>query len=184
MVGRLISSLIHRLRGDADIYLLKQRGLRIGDNCSLQPQCIIDPSHCWLVEIGDNVTIAPRAYILAHDASTKHQFGYTRIGLVTIGDNVFIGAGAIIMPGISVGKNSVIGAYSVVSNDIPSGVVAVGNPARPVCSIEEYAQKRAQEISTTPVFEWEYTIAGGITLTKKDEMVKALRDNSRVGYVR
>ena len=146
MVGRLISSLIHRLRGDADIYLLKQRGLRIGDNCSLQPQCIIDPSHCWLVEIGDNVTIAPRAYILAHDASTKHQFGYTRIGLVTIGDNVFIGAGSRILYDVTIGDNVIIGAGSLVNKDIPSGTVAAGVPCKVIGSFDEYMNRlRAEE---------------------------------------
>jgi maltose O-acetyltransferase len=71
-------------------------GMQVGKNCSIQPGVVIDYSHCWLIKIGDNVTIAPQAYLLAHDASTKRINNYTKIGSVTIEDNVFIGAGAII----------------------------------------------------------------------------------------
>lgn len=75
-------------------------GLKIGENCHILGECIIDPGHCWLISIGDNVTLAPRVHILAHDASTKRILGYTLIGRVTIGNNVFIGAGSIILPNV------------------------------------------------------------------------------------
>lgn len=67
-------------------------GLKIGKNCEIKGEVIIDPGHCWLIEIGDNVTIAPRCHILAHDASTKRFLGHTVVGRVVIGNNVFIGA--------------------------------------------------------------------------------------------
>lgn len=75
-------------------------GMKIGNNCSIQPGVVFDYSHCWLISIGNNVTIAPEAYLLAHDASTKRLNRYTKIGSVQIKDNVFIGASAVIMPGI------------------------------------------------------------------------------------
>lgn len=46
-------------------------GLKIGEGCAVMDGCIIDPGHCWLIEIGDRVTLAPRVHILTHDASTK-----------------------------------------------------------------------------------------------------------------
>ena len=70
-----------------------ENGLTIGKNVAVMGEVILDPGHCRLIEIGDNVTIAPRVHILAHDASTKRELGYTKIGRVTIGNNVFIGAG-------------------------------------------------------------------------------------------
>lgn len=70
-------------------------GLKIGKDCSVMGECIIDPGHCWLIEIGDRVMLAPRVHILAHDASTKRSLGYTRLGNVSIGNDVFIGAGSI-----------------------------------------------------------------------------------------
>lgn len=90
---------------------------------------IIDPSHCWHIKIGDNVTLAPRVHILAHDTSTKHFLGYTRIGNVVIGNNVFIGADSVILPGVTIGDNVVVGANSTVSRDVPSNVVVAGSPA-------------------------------------------------------
>ncbi|MDA0564458.1 sugar O-acetyltransferase [Streptomonospora sp. S1-112] len=56
---------------------------------------------------------------------------------ITIGDNVWIGGGAIVLPGVAVGDDSVIGAGAVVTRDVPAGVVALGNPARPVRALHE-----------------------------------------------
>lgn len=91
------------VRGDANVSNLIKRGMVVGENLQLQGECKIDSSHAWLISIGDNVTIAPRVHILAHDASTKKHLGYTRIGLVSIGDNVFVGADSVILPGVQLG---------------------------------------------------------------------------------
>ena len=97
-------------RGEVPLSVLLKRGLTVGNNFSMQSSVTIDPCHCWLVSIGDNVTIAPHVQILAHDASTKGYLGYTKIGRVVIGSNVFIGAGTIILPSITIGNNVIIGA--------------------------------------------------------------------------
>lgn len=75
-------------------------GMKVGKNPNFQDGIIYDPSHSWLISIGDDVTIAPRVHILCHDASTKRALGYTKIGRVTIGDNVFIGANTTILPSV------------------------------------------------------------------------------------
>ena len=67
-------------------------GMKVGKDFNRLAGVILDPSHCWLIDIGDNVTIAPRVHVLCHDASTKGFLGYTKIGRVNIGSNVFIGA--------------------------------------------------------------------------------------------
>lgn len=102
---------------------------------------IIDPSHCNHITIGDNVTLAPRVHIIAHDASTYLFLGKTRAADVTIGNDVFVGASLIILPGVTIGNRVVIGAGSVVTKDIPDNSVAVGNPARVICTIDEYIGK-------------------------------------------
>ena len=94
---------------------LVKNDLKIGVNFILQNDCIIDASHCWHITIGDHVTIAPKGHILAYDGSTYNYLGFTKVSNTAIGNNVFIGAGSIILPGVSIGNNVIIGAGSVVN---------------------------------------------------------------------
>ena len=75
--------------------------VQIGKNVDII-NSYIDSGFGWLITIGDNVTIT-NATILAHDASTKKSLGYTKVGRVDIGDNVFIGYGAIVLPNTRIG---------------------------------------------------------------------------------
>lgn len=156
-------------------------GLKIGEDCNIQEQYSIDSSHCWLIEIGDRVTFAPRVQVIAHDASTKRPLGYTVLGKVKIGNDVFVGAGTIILPGVEIGDNVVIGAGSVVSKSIPSNSVAVGCPARVVSSYDEYVEKRKRQMETAPCYDSSYII-GRITPEKRDEMNVAIAEHE-VGFV-
>lgn len=89
---------------------------------------------CARVRIGSNVFIAPNVgiYTAAHPivAEQRNIHGFEFAKEVTIGDNVWIGGGVQICPGVTIGDNTVIGAGSVVTKDIPSNVVAAGNPCR------------------------------------------------------
>ncbi|MFC3024336.1 sugar O-acetyltransferase [Vibrio zhugei] len=98
---------------------------------------------CAPVTIGDNVFIAPNVqFYTAHhpmDASTRNQhIGWAEP--ITIGSNVWIGGGTIVLPGVTIGEGAVIGAGSVVTRDVPAYHVAVGNPARAIRPITEEAQ--------------------------------------------
>ena len=160
---------------------LKRLGLRTGRNFQLQPDATIDRNHCWHISIGDDVTIAPGAHILAHDASTKMHLGLTRVGKVDIGDRVFIGAAAIVLPGVRIGNDVVIGAGSVVSQDIPDNVVACGNPARALGATDEWIDQKRSEMATAPCFGEEYTMRQSVNDTMKTEMNDRMVD--RIGYV-
>ncbi|KGM13186.1 sugar O-acetyltransferase [Cellulomonas bogoriensis] len=91
-----------------------------------------------LVTIGADCLIGPRCSIYtpnhAEDAVRRLE-GWERPEPVTIGNNVWLGGSVTITPGVTIGDNSIIGAGSVVTRDIPAGVVAVGNPCRPVRDI-------------------------------------------------
>ena len=97
------------------------------------------------VSIGNDVFIAPNVgiYTAGHplDAERRNQ-GLEYAHPVSIGDNVWIGAGVNILPGVSIGANSVIGAGAVVVRDIPEGVLAAGNPARVIRPITEADRQR------------------------------------------
>lgn len=169
-----------KIRGTIDLDRLKKDGLKCGKNLHVMGEVIIDPGHCFLIEIGNNVTLAPRVHILAHDASTKNFIGYTKIARVSIGNNVFVGAGSIILPGVKIGDNVVNGAGSVVTKDILSNTIVAGNPARKICEFGEWIEKRRQELKNGPVFDSSY-VYGNITNEKKEEMKKLLEDES--GYI-
>lgn len=168
---------IHR---DPLPYLIKQ-GLVVGRHFRMLEDVVIDPSHCWLITIGDEVTLAPRVHILAHDASTKRHLNYTRLGKVTIGNRVFVGASTLILPGVTIGSDIVIGAGSVVTHDVSSGAVVVGNPARVICSLEDFLARRKSEMETVPLFGDEYTLRKDVSDAMKADMIKLMK--GRYAYV-
>ena len=180
---RQIKKVIERIRGEFSTEVLISQGLTVGTDFKRQEQCIIDPSHCWLIEIGDNVTLAPRVHILAHDASMWNDTGYTRIAPVKIGNNVFIGAGSIVLPGVCIGDNCIIGAGSVVTKSVPSNSVAAGNPARVLGKQSEFIEKHRLNQTSKPCFDEKYTLRNkDITAEMKEQMKKALDENG-FGYV-
>ncbi|MDH5916170.1 sugar O-acetyltransferase [Vibrio splendidus] len=92
------------------------------------------------VFIGDNVMIAPSVTIATgtHPISPELRLKAAQFNVpVRIGNNVWLGAHTVVLPGVTIGENSVIGAGSIVTKDIPANVVAVGNPCRVVREINE-----------------------------------------------
>ena len=91
------------------------------------------------ISIGDDCQIGPNVQLLTPTHPVEPQPRKDKLEAakpISIGDNVWIGGGAIVLPGVTIGDNTVIGAGAVVSKDIPANVIAVGNPARVVRSIE------------------------------------------------
>ncbi len=123
------------------IQLQRYRGVKIGKNCHFSPYVFIDLMHPELITIEDNVTISSNSMIFAHVNPTTNEFlknhGYPRtMKPVTIKNGAVISVGCIIISGVTVGKNSIVGAGSVVSQDIPDYCVVAGNPARIVKKID------------------------------------------------
>ncbi|WP_328906519.1 sugar O-acetyltransferase [Streptomyces sp. NBC_00234] len=90
------------------------------------------------ITIGEDCQIGPNVQLLTptHPVEPEPRRDKLEAALpITIGDNVWLGGGVIVCPGVTIGDNSVIGAGAVVTKDVPANVVAVGNPARPVRSI-------------------------------------------------
>lgn len=155
---KFFSRIRSRIKGEQDLDKLIQRGLAVGTGFIRMEDVIIDPSHCWHISIGNHVVLAPRVHILAHDASTKVFLGYTRVANTRIGNNVFVGAGSIILPGVTIGDNVIIGAGSVVSKDIPDDSVAAGNPARVLKPLGDFLDENKRKMRSGTVFGELYTL--------------------------
>lgn len=116
--------------------------IRMGENVFINYNCVI--LDCAPVTFGDNVFIAPNCgfYTAGHPVDYPIRNAFLEFAKpITVGDNVWIGGNVVVLPGVSIGSGSVIGAGSVVSRDIPENVVAVGNPCRPIRSIQQGDQK-------------------------------------------
>lgn len=181
MLKSLIRKVLYRIRGDHTTEQLVKMGLRVGKNFNRLVGVIIDPAHCWLIEIGDDVTLAPRVHILAHDASTIHYLGYAKIGRVVIGDRVFIGAESVILPNVRIGDDVIVGANSTVTHDLESGFVYAGSPARKICSTKDYIGKNRKLMEERPCYGEEYTVRQDVDEKRKEQMRKDLSDG--VGFV-
>ena len=165
-MGKL-KDILYRLRGEYTTEQLIKMGMKVGKNFGRLNGVILDPSHCWLIEIGDNVTMAPRVHILCHDASTKHFMNYTKIGRVTIGDNVFIGAESVVLPGVTIGNNVIVGANSTVTHDIPDNTVVAGTPAKLICTLDDYLNKEKERMKSAPCYGEDYTLRKDVSMEKR-----------------
>ena len=126
--------MIERLRG---------LGMKIGEDCWIFSDDIATKEP-YLVTIGDHVMISSHVHITAHDASLCYyvEGASDMFGRINIGNNCFIGMGAIILPGVTIADNCIVGAGSVVTKSFfePNSVIA-GNPAKKICTIDELREK-------------------------------------------
>ncbi len=129
----------------------------IGESCSFMPRIV--PLYPELISMGDNVRIASNVTFITHDCIHKNLNWYSAgqpdgkkrvfnegLGCIEIGNNVFIGEGSHIFYDVRIGENVIVVSGSVVTNDIPSNTVVRGNPARKICSFDDfYKMKAAKE---------------------------------------
>ena len=139
---------------------LKKRGLVIGEGCEILNGYEFG-SEPYLVEIGNNVRITRGVNITTHDDGVwvlRHLYPELSdidcFSRVKISDNCHIGLNATIMPGVTIGKNCIVGAGAVVTHDIPDNSVAVGVPARVIESVEEYRRKSEGSFLHTKMMAW------------------------------
>lgn len=154
----------------------RAKGVAIGENTELY-NTKIDSLRPFLVSIGSN-TLITGTRILTHDASTKKGLGYTKLGRVVIGDNVFVGINSIILPNVTIGNNVIVGAGTVVAKDVPDNCVAVGNPMRIVGTFQENMEKNKKMLETATLFDVNYQL----TQEEKKQMQQVLA--AGVGYLK
>jgi maltose O-acetyltransferase len=174
---RVKRRVMQRLRGEVNVDRLVAQGLEIGRGTFVARNAYLDPGHPWLITIGEDSGLSPGAIVMVHDASMKHHMGHTRIARVVIGDRVFVGVGAIILPGTRIGDDSIIGAGAVVRGDIPPGSMVVGNPAKVVSDVKSVSEWHRHAATQAPVWPHEgWTVGRGITAARMRAQREALID--------
>lgn len=155
VIGTLLSN--YRKRKNP-IQYWKNMGVQIGDRCEIYPSANFG-SEPYLISLGDHVRVNAGVQFVTHDGGVWVLRGQKEalkdidvFGKITVGDNVHIGTNAIIMPGVRIGSNCIIGCGAIVTKDIPDNSVVVGVPARIIESIEEYEQKNKDRFVHTKSF--------------------------------
>ncbi len=145
LVGRIFSRLFFSIETQA-----VRAGVRVGSGNEFM-------SHFWssepyLIEIGDNCQITSGVKIFTHGGSKVARVidpTFDCFGKVKIGNNVYIGNNALVMPGVTIGNNVLVAAGSIVTHSVPDNVVIGGNPARIICSFDDYyANSRQYNLGT------------------------------------
>lgn len=149
---------------------LKKIGVNLEGNVNFIDKTTHFGSEPYLVTICDNVTISNNVQFITHDGGTRvfrTEERYKKVikfGRIFVDKNTFIGARTIVMPNVKIGKNVVIAAGSVVTKSVPDNVVVGGNPAKIICSLEDYKEKCLKDCP-------EYN-RNNFLSNKKDEVLK------------
>lgn len=154
LLHKFLSGILNRINGTGltsteMVERLRNSGVLVGENVLFRypDHTVIDVTRPSLVEFGNNIDINDNFSLMTHDFSTfvfRECYGdfVNSSGRVKIGNNVVFGRDVSVFKGVTIGDNCIIGAGSIVTKSIASGSVAVGNPARVICSLDEYYQKR------------------------------------------
>lgn len=132
-----------------------EKGVEIGTACEINPTAAFG-SEPYLITLGNHVRVTADVEFVTHDGGVwvlrglHDEFSNADIfGEIKVGNNVHIGMHSIIMPGVTIGNNCIIGAGAIVTKSIPDNCVAVGIPARVIESIEEYMNKNRSRLDMT-----------------------------------
>ena len=140
------------------LFSKEKLGVRLGKECLISPTTCFG-SEPYLVKMGDFVKVSTNVQFITHDGGV-HVFrnlnneNIDLFGQIVVGNNVFIGTRAIIMPNVRIGDNCIIGAGSIVTKDVQDNSIVAGVPAKFISSIEEYYKKNCDNFDRTSYFNF------------------------------
>lgn len=146
----LFSQIVQKIYfSNSGLYLsyLRRKGVSIGEGTAFFGHVTVDSTRPCLVEIGKNCILTDGVILLTHSFDwavlrEKYHEVFSSSGKLVLEDNVFIGTNAVVLKGVKIGRNTIIGAGSIVTHDIPANSVAAGNPRRVIMSLDEFYEKR------------------------------------------
>lgn len=161
--------------GERYLNYLRSKGVRIGERCTIGPARTIniDCSRPYLIEIGNDVRLNYGLTIMTHDFTTlvfKNYYGdfLNSSGKVKIGNNVYFGRNCTVLKGVTIGDNCIIGYGSTVMKDVPNNSVVAGSPAKVICTLDQYYEKRKLK-----ALEEAFALAREIQIVKKRRPIPA-----------
>lgn len=124
----------------------KYVGVKMGKGCLINTKGF--PSEAYLISFGDYVRVAPETHFFTHGGLWPQRFRHPELileqwGGIKVGNYSYIGEACLIMPGVTIGSDCIVGAGSVVTKSIPDGVMVAGNPARIIGKTEDMIQRVA-----------------------------------------
>lgn len=147
---RIISTIADKYRRYKNpIAYWRSKGAKIGERCEIYSSANLG-SEPYLIRIGDHVRINAGVHLITHEGgvwvlrenpSIENAAKLDKFNPIVIGNNVHIGTNAMVMPGIHIGNNCIIGVAAVVTKDIPDNSIAVGVPARVIESVDDFYEK-------------------------------------------
>lgn len=128
----------------------RKLGVKVGERCSFTsfPDFGSEP---YLIELGNHVRTSSDVAFVTHDGATwvfREEEKYKKViryGKITVRDNCFLGMRCIILPGVTIGENSIVAAGAVVTKDVPAGSIVAGVPAKVVSKTDDFAEKCLRE---------------------------------------
>ena len=152
----MLKALINRYKKHRNpVKYWRSLGASIGEDCEIYSSASLG-SEPYLIHVGNHVRITSNVLFTTHDGGVwvlrnlrEELRDIDKFGKITVGDNVHIGVGAIIMPGVTIGNNCIIGAGAVVTRDIPDNSIAAGVPARVIKTVDAYAEQHKEEFVQT-----------------------------------
>lgn len=152
---RKLVSIIMQLFAPSERYA-KFLGAKIGKNCRIYTKNW--PTESYLIEVGDGVDVTAGVYLHTHSGARVARQKYPEFdvfGKIIIKDGAYIGSGSHIMPGVTIGKGALVAAGSVVTKSVPDNMVVGGNPARIICSVDDYISRNIPFNTNTKSLSWE-----------------------------
>lgn len=149
------------------IAALRSMGIQIGESVAIY-ECVFDVTYPFLISIGDNCTLTG-AQLMCHDESSILFRNRTTVAPVTVRDRVFVGRGAILLPGVTVGPDAIVGAGAIVTSDVAPGTVVAGNPARVIATVDDVMSRRVESGRMLDTYVPSNVFDGGVWAQARDE---------------